>query len=64
MERIYRSPDPVPEWLPHEYLLKTDEDENDLPTEGIPAGSTAYKADWSAMFMFDGESWVTSVRGE
>lgn len=28
-----------------------------LPTEGIPAGSTAYTADLSHMEMFDGTEW-------
>ena len=65
MERVYRNErNPIPTYLPHEYVLKPDEDETDLPTEGVPAGSTAYKADWSAMYTFDGESWTTSVRGD
>jgi len=55
MERIYRS-----EFRPYEYILKANETKDDLPTIGIPAGSSAYRlSPWEAYF-FDGEAWAVA----
>lgn len=43
MKRIYRAPhNPTAPWLPHEYLLESDAEAAQLPTEGVPAGSLAH----------------------
>ena len=59
MERIYRTRNvPLPAWVPHEYALKENETKDDLPTEGVPAGSFAYKVKPElVVYLFDGEAW-------
>lgn len=70
MERIYRS-----EYQPYEFMLKEDEGIEDLPTEGVPAGSIAYtvgnrtkyqldpNGEWQEVDVFGGSGAAPSVVG-
>lgn len=57
--QIHRTSAPIPEWLPHEYLLKNAAAAGSLPTEDVPVGSKAYTADGEVKLIFNGESWVS-----
>lgn len=55
--RVYTLGNPIPAWMPHEYVLKSTETKSDLPTEDVPAGSIGYKGDLSLFCIYDGEAW-------
>lgn len=62
MKRVYRNNDMVYDnMVAREYLLEKkngqEETASDLPTDDVPAGSTAYNGTMTAMYMFDGSAW-------
>jgi len=64
MKRVYRNNEMVYDTIvAREYLLEGSETDSDLPTDDVPAGSTAYNAAMTVMYMFDGSAW-NQIGGE
>lgn len=59
MKRVYRSNEMLYDnKIAREYLLEGTETDSDLPTDDVPAGSVAYNAAMTEMYMFDGAAWA------